>query len=159
MTNQPMRKKQQQMTQEEIMTFLNENNIGHLATLNEDGTPYVLGINYAMDGNNFILHCAKAGHKLDNIAKNNKVCFEVAHCSEIVPSDKSCALWGVRYKSVIAWGKARLCTEEERRPLLELFTNYYMPKGEKAVLPDAGVRATEVIIIEVEKMTGKKSED
>ena len=90
-----MRLKKRQMTDEETKQFLLENNLGHLGTLNEDGTPYVIGINYAYVDGRMILHCAKSGHKLDNIHKNPRVCFTVTRCYGIPENDKSCSDWDV----------------------------------------------------------------
>ena len=152
-----MRLKKRAMTPERIEAFLKENNVGYLATLSADGSPYCIPINYAWLDGAVILHCGFHGHKIDNIKANDKVAFTVYKCYEIRESRKSCSDWDVRYESVMIFGHAEFVEGDEKGPLLTDFTNSFLPAGKEVTLPEGGIRTTNVIRIRPEHMTGKTS--
>lgn len=151
-----MRKKERQLSTENVEEFLLENNVGHLGTFNPDGSPYVVPINYAYKNGAFLLHCAKQGHKLENLRNNHKICFEVSRHYSTNKSEHSCSSWVVKYKSVIAFGRAVFPKEDAKRKLLQDFTSFYT--DQEVSLSEEGVKRTCVIVLEVEHMTGKISE-
>ena len=51
--------------------------IGRLATVGGDGYPYITPVNYVYFGGAIYFHCARQGEKLDNMARDNRVCFAV----------------------------------------------------------------------------------
>ena len=61
----------------EIQRILDSVNIGRLATIGTDGYPYITPVNFVSLKDNIYFHCAPKGEKLDNIARDAKVCFEV----------------------------------------------------------------------------------
>ena len=61
----------------EIQRILDSVNIGRLATIGTDGYPYITPVNFVSLNGNIYFHCAPKGEKLDNIARDAKVCFEV----------------------------------------------------------------------------------
>lgn len=71
-----MRRSEREMSREEIEAFVKENKVGRLATINAQGYPYVIPLNYVYDEGRFIFHCAPEGEKLDSIVANPRVCFE-----------------------------------------------------------------------------------
>ena len=70
-----MRRKDRMISEEECLKVLEEAEYGSLATISEDGTPYITPLNFVYTDGALYFHCAKdVGHKLDNIARNhNKV--------------------------------------------------------------------------------------
>lgn len=62
---------------EEIRRILDSTTIGRLATLGADGFPYITPVNFVFHEGNIYFHCAMVGEKLNNMAANPKVCFEV----------------------------------------------------------------------------------
>lgn len=62
---------------QEIRRILNQARIGRLATLGEDGYPYITPVNYVLLGKNIYFHSAPKGEKLENLAREVRVCFEV----------------------------------------------------------------------------------
>ncbi len=60
-----------------IQRILEASRIGRLATIGQDGFPYITPVNFAVFEGNIVFHSAPEGEKLDNIARNPKVCFEV----------------------------------------------------------------------------------
>ena len=73
-----MRRKQSEVTDSgEIERILASATVGRLATIGADGYPYITPVNYVYYQGNIYFHCAPKGEKLDNIARNPRVCFEV----------------------------------------------------------------------------------
>ena len=73
-----MRRKQCEITDpERIRHILTRCTVGRLATSGRDGYPYITPINYVYHNNSVYFHCAHQGEKIDNILKDNRVCFEV----------------------------------------------------------------------------------
>ena len=73
-----MRRKHSKVTDPiEIQRILSSTNIGRLATKGRDGYPYITPVNFVNLEENIYFHCASKGEKLDNIAEDPRVCFEV----------------------------------------------------------------------------------
>ncbi|MCK4782231.1 MAG: pyridoxamine 5'-phosphate oxidase family protein [Desulfobacteraceae bacterium] len=73
-----MRRKHSEITDpREIQRILSSTNIGRLATNGRDGYPYITPVNFVSLEGNIYFHCAPKGEKLDNIARDPRVCFEV----------------------------------------------------------------------------------
>jgi uncharacterized protein len=73
-----MRRKHCQITDSrELERILGSTTIGRLATNGVDGFPYVTPVNFVYYQGKIYFHCAAAGEKLDNVARDPKVCFEV----------------------------------------------------------------------------------
>ena len=73
-----MRIKDRLISREECEKALQEAEYGSLATISADGTPYITPLNFVYKDGALYFHCAKnAGHKMENIAANNKACFSV----------------------------------------------------------------------------------
>ncbi len=73
-----MRRKHSEVSDKrEMERILCSTNIGRLGTTGADGYPYVTPVNFVYYRGNIYFHCAPAGEKLDNIARDSRVCFEV----------------------------------------------------------------------------------
>ncbi len=73
-----MRRKQCEVTDQAVIReLLARCRVGRLATVGVDGYPYITPVNYAYFKESIYFHCAHKGEKLDNIARDNRVCFEV----------------------------------------------------------------------------------
>lgn len=93
---------------------------GTFSTISENGYPYGVAVNYVYFNDSIYFHCARNGHKLDNISKNNKVSFLVVANESVIP-DK----FSTTYSSAIVFGKA--CTvenEEKKNALVEIIKKY-----------------------------------
>jgi len=142
----------------EMERLLKEAEIGRLGTCT-DGEPYVVPLLFAYHDGKIVFHCAKRGKKLDNIAKNPRVCFEV-DTGEVVPAEKPCA-FSVQYRSVIAYGAARVCTDLAKViEVLRLIVDKYAAKDLGSQITEETVLRYEnltVVEITIDEMTGKKS--
>ncbi|OUO28268.1 pyridoxamine 5'-phosphate oxidase family protein [Eubacterium sp. An3] len=119
-----MRRKKQQLTQEETMVILRERTSGVLSLTGDEGYPYGVPLSYVYDGDKLYFHCAKEGHKIDAIRKNPKASFCVIAQDEIVPEKYTTC-----YRSVIAFGSVRILENEgEKRRAIEELALKYAPE-------------------------------
>lgn len=93
-----MRRKKQQLTQEESIEILLKGSSGVLALLGCEDYPYAVPLSYVYEDHKIYFHGAKEGHKLDAIKKHNKASFCVIRQDQVSP-EKFTTL----YKSVIAF--------------------------------------------------------
>jgi nitroimidazol reductase NimA-like FMN-containing flavoprotein (pyridoxamine 5'-phosphate oxidase superfamily) len=108
-----MRRKHCEITDpKEIDRILSSTNIGRLATNGADGYPYVTPVNFVWLERKVYFHSALVGEKLDNLARDPKVCFEadipLAHVDTSNDSkNRACKLHQL-YHCVIIRGLARV---------------------------------------------------
>lgn len=148
-----MRRKEKGMHEEDAKNILIQADFGTLACIGDNGYPYSVPLNYVYDNGKLYFHSAKAGHKIDNVSFNNKVCFSVVNYYKILPEK-----FDTEYDSVILFGKAAQITEEaeKRRALMLLIEKYsggYFEEGTEYIHKAAS--ATTVYRIDIEHMTGK----
>lgn len=109
-----MRRIKQQISQEECVQILKRASSGVLGVHGDDGYPYTVPLSFAYeegkDGGlgTIGFHCAKVGHKIDSIRRNNKVSFTVIDRDEVMPKERT-----TKFCSVIAFGTARIIEDEE----------------------------------------------
>ncbi len=147
-----MRRKDRKTDNEEALRILESGEYGILSTSGSNGYAYGVPLSYACSNGCIYFHCAVEGHKLDNIAHNNRVSFCVVGATEVLPENFS-----TKYESVIVFGKASVVDGEEKREALMTILNKYSPqfleKGIKYINADAV--KTKVVKIEIEHITGK----
>ena len=148
-----MRRKKQLLSKEETREIFNSCTAGVLAVAGDDDYPYAVPLSYTFKDDKIFFHCAKTGHKIDGIKRNNKVTFAVIDRDDIVQET-----FTTHFRSAIAFGRARILTEDnERREALESLIKKYSPdytkEGEKEIEGDWNVVC--VVEIEIEHMTGK----
>ena len=121
----------------------------------DGGQPYVVPLCFGYKDNALYFHCAEQGKKLDILRKNNNVCFEVDIERELIKGKAACE-WGMKYKSVIGFGKAVFVedAESKRKALDIIMQNYSEGAFEYS---EEAVKKTVVIKVEIESMTGKQS--
>lgn len=118
-----MRRKRQALSMEEIADVLNKGTSGVLALSGDEGYPYAVPISYVYDGEKLYFHCAKSGHKLDAIQRNEKASFCVIDQDHIVPEE-----YTTYFRSVIAFGKMRVLEDDgEKRAAIEKLAVKYAP--------------------------------
>jgi nitroimidazol reductase NimA-like FMN-containing flavoprotein (pyridoxamine 5'-phosphate oxidase superfamily) len=127
----------------------------HLAMAGVGG-PYVVPVSFGYDGERIWIHCAEAGHKLDLLAADPRVCFEACVDVRIVPG-KECG-WGARFRSVVGFGTAVLVDDPaEKAHGLGVLIEHYSGRPETVPLEKA--EGVAVLRIEIESMTGKAYAD
>ena len=142
MEHRPMRRKDRQLSLEEAWAILKETDYGILAVTGDEGWPYAVPMNYFVLDGALYLHCAQEGHKLDAIAKDDRVCFTVVAQHDLIPHQITTV-----YKSTVVFGRASLVEDQaERLALLaalidtlgdvspEIKTKYIQTKHAKTAL-------------------------
>ncbi len=125
-----------------------------LSTVNADGTPYGVPVSPVLVGDVVYFHCAPAGQKLDNIARQPRVCLSCASDVRTIPEE-----FTTQYASAVVFGAAN-CVEDanERRMALVKLCEKYTPKHMHLV--DAMIarsfHRTAVYKIVIERITGKQ---
>jgi uncharacterized protein len=148
----PMRRADRALSQEQAREILVKGKYGILSTVSSEGQPYGVPVNYSSTGDVLYFHCAVEGHKLENIATNNRVSFCVVGETEILP-DK----FATRYESTIVIGKAFELTGKEKLSglveILKKFSPDFMEKGRLYI--DNNIEKARVYKIEIESFSGK----
>ena len=124
-----------------------------LATVGADGWPYAVPVNHVLAGDVLYIHCAQEGHKLENLAQEERVSFCAVADARVLPASLS-----TLYESTIVFGRAALVTDPvEKRQGLELlairFCGALTPEAEKTIATSASRAA--VVRIRIERITGK----
>ena len=151
----PIRKKNNEISIEAIKNLLCSSRRGVLAVNGDEGYPYAIPINYLYDkqNNKIIFHGSKAGHKVDSLKKNNKVCFTVLG-NEITKED----VWAPYLQSVVVFGKCRLV--ETNDSILKEFALKYYP-NEDMVNKEItnSIKGVQMFEIEIEHLSGKQVQE
>ncbi len=115
----------------------------------EGDMPYVVALCFGYADNALYFHCAREGKKLDNLRKNSNVCFEVDIDHEIVKAGQACD-WGMKYKSVIGFGKAVFIENiESKRKALDIIMHQF--SEDTFEYPEEVIRNTMVIKVKLRK--------
>ena len=123
--------------------------------LAEENRPYVVPLIFGFKDRTLYFHSAPEGKKIEILRKNSKVCFEFDLDHEVLVDEKACK-WGIKYRSVIGFGKASFVEDlEEKRKGLDVIMQHY--SGRSFQYPEPAVENTVVIKVEIESMTGKES--
>ena len=121
----------------------------------ENDVPYIVPVNFGYKDDCLYFHSAAEGKKIEIIRQNNNVCFELDIDHEVVRSGTPCK-WGMKYRSVIGFGKAFLVRNvEEKRKALNTIVKHY--SGKPSDYPESAISNVAIIKVEIESMTGKKS--
>ena len=151
----PMRKKDREITDpSEIEKILKQGEVISVA-MSQGDQPYVLPFNYGFLNGLIYIHSATKGFKLDVLAQNPKVSFNVITGVQLVPFDtpQDCS---VAYSSVVGFGRVRMVDDPvEKLAALEAVMVQYYPKNDAWQYPDKVVAACTVWCIEIEHLTGK----
>ena len=150
-----MRRKEKEITdQDAIRSILEKARVCRLGMMDGD-RPYIVPLCFGYRDRILYFHGALKGHKIDLLRRNPNVCFEVDLIAEPVASENACD-WSMRYQSVIGFGKAWLVEDaDEKREALSIIMAQYADRPFR--FPDKMIRATAVIRVEIEEMTGKHS--
>ena len=151
-----MRRARQQLTQAQCIEIMNRNTAGVLAVSGDGGYPYAVPLSYVYEDGKIFFHCAKSGHKLDAIMREEKASFCVIDQDQIVPEE-----YTTYFASVIAFGRVRVLeTEQEIREAIEPLAKKYSPddsaEGRKAAIDGALSRLC-MLRLDIEHMTGKEA--
>lgn len=119
---------------DKVKEFLNDEHVGRISSIDENGYPQIIPMNFVFLNDAVYMHSHVRGEKLNNIKRNNKVGFEVDRELEFLPSyfedPKNASLADTLYISIVIKGIASLVTDREEKTLaLNGLMRKYQPEG------------------------------
>jgi len=149
-------------SKEKIIEFLSSQQTGRISSIDENGYPQIIPMNFVFINDIVYMHSHIKGEKLENIKRNQKVGFEVDKSLEFLPSYFSdptdASLADTLYISVIIKGNASIISDKEEKTIaLNGLMKKYQPEGGyEPIKPDMDVlNEVEVIKIVPESLKGK----
>ncbi len=150
-----MRRKRQQLSDEESIGILEKATSGTLALLGDGGYPYGVPISYVYDDGKLYFHSALFGHKVDAIRACDKASFCVIDQDSVKPAE-----YTTYFRSVIAFGRVHIIENEtERLKIARILGNRYNPNQEEALQKELehGLSRMLAIRFDIEHLTGKEA--
>jgi hypothetical protein len=120
---------------EKIKEFLNEEHVGRLSSIDENGFPQIIPMNFVFLNDAIYIHSHVKGEKLDNISRNSKVGFEADRELAFLPSyfedPTNASLADTLYISVVIKGIGSFVTDRVEKTLaLNGLMEKYQPEGQ-----------------------------
>ena len=155
-------KKLEIKSKEKVIEFLSSQQTGRIASVDENGFPQIIPMNFVFINDVIYMHSHVRGEKLDNIRRNQKVGFEVDKNLEFLPSyftDPTYAEFAdTLYISVVIKGNANIVSDKDEKTIaLNGLMEKYQPEGGyEPIKPDMDIlKGVEVIKIIPESLRGK----
>ena len=138
----------------EIDAILKECKTCYVA-MSDNDVPYVLPMNFCMDGDRVILHSAQQGRMWETIKNNPKVCINWTLGEELAWQDAQVGCsYRVRSKSVLIEGTAEMVDDfDEKERLFTQFMTQYSDLPFKFNAP--AIRNVGVLLVPITKLTAK----
>ena len=150
-----MRRKRQQLAEEESIAILEKATAGTLALLGDNDYPYAVPISYVYHDGKLYFHSALAGHKVDAIRKCDKASFCVIEQDDVQPEK-----YTTFFRSVIAFGRIHIIEDEhEKLEAARMLGNRYNPNQDEALQKEieSGLSRMLAIRFDIEHLTGKEA--
>ena len=124
MIDYPLLAKDRELSADEALEILDAGEFCVVSTVDSDGMPYGVPLSYVLADGALCFHTTnKAGHKLENFARDERVCVTVTTEVEACYEDE---FFTTRFASVIARGRVRRVEDRVamRRVLVALCMKY-----------------------------------
>ncbi len=112
---------------DKVKEFLNEEHVGRVSSIDVNGFPQIIPMNFVFLDDAVYMHSHVKGEKLDNISRNNKVGFEADRELEFLPSyfedPHNAALADTLYISVVIKGMASFVSDRDEKTLALQWTD------------------------------------
>lgn len=150
-----MRRKNQQLPQEEAVQILKQATSGVLALLGDDDYPYAVPMSHLYQDGKLYFHCAVTGHKVDAIRRHGKASFCV-----VAQDDVKEETFTTHFCSVIAFGSIRIVEDEkEKRAAITALARRFSPGRDEAAKKeiDESIGHMNMLVMDIEHLTGKEA--
>jgi uncharacterized protein len=153
-----MRKSNKEIQDESVITgLLHTCSVGRLGTVGKDGYPMIKPLNFAYQDGKIYFHTAQEGEKIDDIRRDNRVCFEVDLPIAYIRGDTNPCQAEYLYRSVIIKGRAHIITDSQEKVFaLRKLMEKYQPEGGYGDFPVEKLAITGIVRVDIEEMTGKE---
>ena len=149
-------------SRDKIIQFLNEEQTGRISSIDENGYPQIIPMNFVLINNIVYMHSHIRGEKLNNIKRNSKVGFEVDKNLEFLPSyffdPNDASLADTLYISVVIKGEAVIVSDSTEKALaLNALMKKYQPEGKYEPMRENMQVLNQVAVIKIlpNEMNGK----
>ena len=151
-----MRRNKQLLPDAVSREILERNTSGVLSLMGDDGYPYGVPLSYVLAGDKLFFHCAKEGHKIDAIRREEKASFCVIDQDKVVSEE-----YTTHFRSVIAFGRVHILeSEEEKRNALRILAEKYSgDQGAAGIEQEMNKSFANVCMLQfdMEHVTGKEA--
>ena len=154
-----MHKAERQLSDADTIAILKKGDHGTLSVQGDDGYPYAIPVNYFFDAEHdkIYFHGAKAGHKVDALKRDDKVCFTVYGNEWYKDGD-----WAPYVMSTVVFGRCRLANDTPafiEDKVRQLALKYY-PSAEKVEEEIAkDIKGVQLYEISIEHLCGKQIQE
>ena len=139
----------------EIEDIINQCNVCYVGLIEEDGSPYVIPMNFGYADGEIILHSAPEGKHISCLEKDNRVCITFSAEHELVYQhpDVACS-YSMVSKSVLCKGKVTFIDDlDDKENKLNVLMKNYTDRPFKYSKP--ALANVKVWIVKVEEITSK----
>ena len=152
----PLRRKKRAISDEAARELLSACKRGVFAVNGDDGYPYAIPVNYFFDAEHdkIYFHGAKAGHKVDALKRDDKVCFTVYGNEWYKDGD-----WAPYVMSTVVFGRCRLVDEAPafiEDKVRQLALKYYPSAEEVEEEIAKDIKGVQLYEITIEHLCGKQ---
>src|SRR5918998_3595241 len=149
-------------SKDKIIQFLNSQPVGRIASLDSNGYPQIIPMNFVYHDGVIYMHSHPFGEKLDNIRRNPNVGFEVDQHICFLPSyyfhPSDASQTDTLYISVVIKGNASIVEDnKEKASALNALMKKYQKEGRYQTLHPYMSSVNEVTVIKIvpKEMRGK----
>ena len=124
--------------------------------MSDNGQPYVLPLNFALEDECVILHSAPAGRMWDTLKANNKVCINWTLGEDLAWQDEKVGCsYRVKSKSVLVEGEVEFIDDfNEKERCMKLLMTQYSNREFKFSAP--AIKNVCVLKVHIKKITAKQ---
>jgi nitroimidazol reductase NimA-like FMN-containing flavoprotein (pyridoxamine 5'-phosphate oxidase superfamily) len=112
--------------------------VAHVA-VSIDGQPYCLPVACAPYGDELLLHGSTASRLFKTLSEGAPACVTITLVNGLVLARSSFES-SMHYESLMAFGRARLLSEDEKRPALQSLTDHLFPNRRAELRPSTAER-------------------
>lgn len=149
-----MRRDEREITDpQQIDALLRGERVMYIA-LSQQNVPFMVPVFYVWNGTALYFHSARSGTKIRILKENSAVCFAVSQYEGVIEDDIACD-FEARHRTVIGLGNACFVDDDaEKLAMLHQLMGRFTDK--KFTFPEANLKATQVIRIDITSMKGKQ---
>ena len=146
----------QDLSDDYTKTLLENINVGVLSTVDADGAPYGVPINFVTIDGSIFFHGGMGGEKMENLGRDPRCCLTVTWFRGYERTGDSCCNTTTLYQSAVVRGTARAVTDRGRkREVLRELSDKIVPERNADPMDDRIVDITTVMEIVPESVTGR----
>ncbi len=141
---------------ETVLETLSKMKIGTLSTLDSDGSPYAVPINFIVLDGAIYFHGKNQGTKVSNLSKDSRCCLTAFNLDDYEKTGEDACDIFANYESVVVKGKATSIEDpDDKMALLRVLVDTLLPARAKDAIGEKMVDVTGVFRIDVDSASIK----